>query len=120
MYPSGCMVIFDAQGGSHAEPDEAVLAHTQLPREVVEVHAIALSLDVHVGGKPFEGLWLNGRNGFLARGARSGGQQQGEECYFRQVFHKMSFSKMCSKSVLFEFVHYGIIMVTIFFGRFFQ
>lgn len=92
---------FHAHGSGHAEPHEAVLAYPQLSREVVEGHAVAFGLDVEVGGEPFEGLGLGGRDGFLARGARRGHEDKPQECYFCQRFHKEVFFKSRSKKIYF-------------------
>ena len=78
---------FHAHGGGDAEPHEAVVAHSKLSRQVVESHAVAFGLDIEVGGQPFEGLRRCRRNGFLARGARGGSQQQNQKCYGGPVFH---------------------------------
>ena len=57
---------FHSHRSGHAEPDNAILAYTHLPGQIVEIHAIAFGLNAKVGSHPFEGLRLLGCDGFLA------------------------------------------------------
>ena len=72
---------FHAHRGGHVEPNNTILPHPDLPRQVVERHAVAFRLDAHVGRHPFKGLVLRRLHNFLPRGARGSHEQQGEERY---------------------------------------